>query len=459
MDAIFSGYNLSYIFALIIFGVSICILTSSPSRGKKSQKTLLNMILIFIIGFMFRTCLLYFNLEFDILEEKFAGNFAVLLFNRFFEGKDVSSPFPIAQMLNFFPQTLLNLPGFLMFGADQVNLNLTNCFIGSICGIFVFQIFRAILPLKYCYRILLLLSIYPAAINFSFFGLRDMSIYLLQSLYIAGLTRLLFLPKKARKEKIIFGYFIIMLISVCSLLQMRVELLIVVSCFPTSYYLFKFYRKMFTEVKIKGVVNSKKILSLFLAILIALSVLGAGIAAIYSVTVAQIGVTNLVSPLEVIEQEGQKRYDRQFSDSGGGAGETASAIVPPEIYKHTNALTRIPVQVLGMLVLPYPWLLTNISRMLAMIDSILLIYCLWLVWKTNKIRARLTLTQQGYVFALTLSFLIGIFVFGLLINNAGNAFRIRMSFAPYIFIASVFAQYYIETLSSPRKTKRQVEAI
>ena len=95
-----------------------------------------------------------------------------------------------------------------------------------------------------------------------------------------------------------------------------------------------------------------------------------------------------------------------------------------------------------MILIPYPWLLTKVSRIYALLDSILIIHCIFLAIKGYKIRHIMESKDKHLFISLLISFIIGTTAFGMLVNNAGNAFRMRIALAPYLFTAVIFFDYY-----------------
>jgi hypothetical protein len=204
---------------------------------------------------------------------------------------------------------------------------------------------------------------------------------------------------------------------------------------------------------------------LFLAMVAAfmLAVVGCiGLLAGYVLVLHQVGITSLVSPDVLLQDYASARAARgttggsEFSSQTGTGA--ASEYLPISLYNRIPWPARATVQIVGFIELPYPWQLTGVSRILALFDSIFVWACMWWSYRTNSIFRRAmrgrgpplpavfaryspkTLTRLST--ALILGFIASWFGFGLLVSDAGNAFRMRVSVEPFLVIgASIYGIY------------------
>jgi len=422
--------NFWYFIALTYTG---CVLTALFVKTKTLQD-FYNIIIFFLISFVGRIFLIVANESLGFFKAKLAGNASLRLYRHFLDNpaNAISS--------KFFPQTLLNIPGFALFGADRTNMLFTNAFLGALAGIVAFAYLYRLYNIKVAYNGLFLTSFYPAAINFSIFGLRDLVIYFFSITYILSFISFV----KNKKSSIILDM-VVILFSLLMLFQLRKSSLLIIITLPIVYFIYQANKKT-NKIRDKSDKQFVKIIVSIL-ILIVLSVVGISV---YRLTTAQIGGTGTVSPVEIAEQYGQSRYDRQFK--GGDDGGGGSAILPPAVYRRTNAVTRIPLQSLGMIIIPFPWLLTNVSRLLAFVDSLFIMYSLYWAFKAIKIKLLWQTSERIFLLALVAAFFVGIISFGMLVINAGNAFRMRVNIAPYLFVATSLVLDFFRN----KKSKNQI---
>jgi hypothetical protein len=144
----------------------------------------------------------------------------------------------------------------------------------------------------------------------------------------------------------------------------------------------------------------------------------------------------------------------EYSPANGTGA--ASEYLPIAIYNRIPWPARATVQIVGFIELPYPWQLTGVSRILALFDSIFVWLGMYWVWRTNRM-FKLATKGQGpplplvlarysphklhrLSVALMLAFVASWLGFGLLVSDAGNAFRMRVSVEPFlVFGATIYA--------------------
>jgi hypothetical protein len=143
-----------------------------------------------------------------------------------------------------------------------------------------------------------------------------------------------------------------------------------------------------------------------------------------------VGVTTL-NPVQIAEDNAEDRFNRHLnSDFGSG-----SNIVDAQTYQNMPVFVRIPVQIIGLVVLPFPWQIRGAEQMLAFADSLFLIALI--IASVQFIRKRQSIDQGRWVIISLLStFAIGIAGMGFVVSNAGNGFRMRTAVAPFLMLAA-----------------------
>ena len=154
----------------------------------------------------------------------------------------------------------------------------------------------------------------------------------------------------------------------------------------------------------------------------------------YGFVTANIGAVG-VSPVEIVTTYASNRYDRELGIGDG------SHIVPANIYHAIPWYARWGLQSLGMIILPFPWLITSMPKVFAAVDSFFIILMIFGFWRLRKKYIvsgliNIGLRRERIFMALFLTFFTSVGVMGFIVNNAGNAFRMRMAIFPYIAIAT-----------------------
>lgn len=419
-------YNFAYFLIL-----SFILLACSSLLPKRKEQFF---VAAFILGiFTFKSLFILLNEQIHLFPRKPAGNISIWFYILIKEqGLDAVRSIRTGE--TFYPQLLINFPVFELFGASRLNLLLTNCFLTSIGPIIAFY-YTYIYFNKYAsYIILLGLSLFPAAINFSFFGLRDPVIYFG---IIINITSILLLYKRRNLLDAIW-----FLLSAMLIIYSRPELIAFIFMpffFGIFIYVKRNYQNIFSLSK--KVFFTQLIFFLFVLPTLLLSTVG------FKYISGQIG--GYSSPLEVLKKGSEVRYQREIRKRGS-KGAMGSHILPPNLYSKLPWYGRWIVQTIGMIILPFPWLVTNITKVFALVDSVFVCFFIYsFLW----IRRRLVLSEKVIYNAMYYTFIASLLIMGMIIINAGNAFRMRLAVAPYIIIpAAIYIGHYFTQ-------KRKREAI
>jgi hypothetical protein len=431
-DVIVLG-NTLYFLTLLLLGVMVAAM--SVSSGPKKHSQMAFVAIVFLVNFVLRGYLLWLNEGLKIFDPKFAGEISLDIYNIYLNG------IPGAINNTFVPQMLLNFLGFSMFAGNRVTIEITNSFYVALSGVIAYAYMYRLYGSKAAVYSMIGCYAYLGALNFSIFGLRDPILFFFSFLYILSFIFLIKCPKTALW---VFNL-AIFLGSAVMILWSRPELLPTIGFFPGIYFLSLIF------IRINRIRRfSMRFISSALVIAVFASVfLLAGVYA-YRIVLAQIGITTLVSPLEIAGTYADNRYERQFLDQGGSNG-GGGAILPPGLYRALPPVFRVPVQTLGIIVLPFPWLINDVPKLLAFLDSIYVIIILYftLRWlrknKTNAYpEARLLLW----------TFMWGIVIMGTIVNNTGNAFRLRLSVLPYLIIAFAIASLVVSKVRQDNHANR-----
>lgn len=403
-----------YFLFLLSFGICLVIIII---KNKKNIEFLLP---LFFVSLAFRAILIFLNENLNIFASKLASNRSLNIFLEWIGNQNFS--FSIIDRPFFF-QTLINTPGFYLFGPSRNNLLLTNAFIGAFTGIVVFAYLRHLFGQKIAKYGFILFSIYPAAINFSFSGLRDILIYFFIAINILSILGLSI--SNRRIGKIILNFSVFSLSFIC-IKSLRYEILPIIIFLPALLLLNKsqIIRKKIKNVNVKFIFTAS--VGVIIIVLICFSFFY-----VYNKATAKIGYKSLVSPKEIASNFAEARFKRPV-EKEFGAG---SHILAPQIYLKTNFLIRSALQTLGMIIIPFPWLITDLTMFLALFDSIFVIFCLF--WTCKGVRSYfIEKIDRNIILFLLLNFFFAILAMGLVVSNAGNAFRMRLSIMPYLLIGT-----------------------
>lgn len=400
----------SYSTLLYFLAVLIAIIFSSLTIKENKKRVVY--LLVPLLFFALKYGLILLNENYGIFGAKIAGNFTIDLYEVYREyGFEVF--YARHGMINFRPQLLANLLVFELLGSHRGNLLLTNAILTTAASMIAFFSLKKLYNFKVGWISMLLVNLYPAAINFSFFGLRDPVIYFGMILNIVSFIGLYKTKKVA--------YFVYFIISLLIILPSRPELAAIIF-FPQFFLVYFILKDWYFATKKLSARIFMTCLYFIFFVVPSLGVVVAG----YVFVVGKIG--RVVSPIELMDVNAELRYSRAEKGKGGMSG---SHILPPNIYKALPWYGRWPIQTIGIIILPFPWMITSVSKVLAFADSIFLIFLMFVF-----LRYRHYLNKGEYLihFSMFLSFLIGLLVMGMIISNAGNAFRMRLTIAPYILI-------------------------
>ncbi len=370
--------------------------------------------------FAFKIVLILLNEHYQILPRKPAGNF-VLWFYWYSENYGATEILEGRIQPTFLVQFFVNYPFTYLFGIARENVLLVNGFCSSLAAVYAFFGLRSIFGSLASFLVLIFLTIYPAAINFSMFGLRDPVIYLFMTMNVVSLIRFYLTKSYLPVLGILF--------SILMIFSMRPELF----AFLFAPYGFLILWGLISYYKNTKSVNSKLLLMVGSFVVVILPGLVVAYFA-YGFVTSNIGAVG-VSPVDIVTTYASNRYDREL---GVGDG---SHIVPPNIYHAIPWYARWGLQALGMIVLPFPWLITSVPKVFAAIDSSFIIVMIFGFWRLRKKYIlsgliKIGLKRERVFLALFLTFFTSVGVMGFIVNNAGNAFRMRMAIFPYIAIST-----------------------
>ncbi len=403
---------------------------------------LVSVIFLFLIAFFIRrkkerfvffiTCFFFLTLKFvfiiinenlGLFDTKLAGHATLVIHEKFSQrGIEIFLNGKREIFFSFVPQFLLNYVQLEFFGANRYTLIFTNALLTTFAGIGAYLGFRKIFGFRIAFSALFFLNLYPAAINFSIFGLRDPIIYFALAINIVAFIRLMY------GDWLKAPFFI--LITSIILFYSRPEL---VAFIFNPYFLLILINLLLFYKKIRSL-SVKIFVTILIVVFFLLPILGSLYVG-YRFVVSNIG--DVVSPTEILEIKAQSRYDRP-----SGSGMSGSNILPPNIYNILPWYARWIVQTIGIIIIPFPWLVTSISKVLAFGDSIFIMSFMALFIKFHK-RFKSLLNLNLIIFWFT--FLISIVIMGMIIINAGNAFRMRLAIAPYLIIpVAIYIGMYFE---------------
>jgi hypothetical protein len=371
---------------------------------------------VFALSFGARVFAVWINETFGLFAPKLAGELALYLF------ADANRT-GIASVVGnkFFLQMLANYPGFSALSPGMHILLTTNAFVAALTAVVAHWYFWVIEKnAKAANFVLIVMSILPAAVSFSIFGLRDPFIYLFMTVFVV--TTLI----AARRTGVARGLAVVAaLLAFWALGSLRVQMLPIAAIFPAILVLLGLRAVRFSTPE-------ERVAALSLVGMVVGIVFIAALFVLIQKGLAATGLSDEGALDEVVIEYAQDRYDRQFKDSAFGGG---SAILSQEMFNRLPLPARLLVQIFGMLVLPAPWLITGVERLLAFTDTLFVLGLLYVIWKDRGVVSR---HDQMYVSALAVAFFIALVVFGLVITNAGNAFRTRLSVLPFVAIAAAF---------------------
>lgn len=361
----------------------------------------------FWVCFLLRVLLIWLNESFRLFEAKQADDIVLFVYEGLDEGGSALQKFGV--------QMWLNWPAFALFGPVSPIHFVTNAFIGAYAGPITYAYFATLFSSTTARLGAISATVAPAVLNYGFVGLRDIVLYVL--VLVAALSSL-HLACRPR-----FRGLHVAVITICvALAFVERPYLVPVMALPGLMILGMWAWRSAQ----RGPSRARPLIVFSLLFIIpgaaALLFMGAysGLAAILNLSGA--------NPLEAIGIFAQNRFARDIDTEGGD-----SHILPAQVFLNLPIVLRFPLQIAGMILVPMPWLLTNLTRWLALFDSLFVIACITGAIKNARLKAwSRPLRRISAVMVLT--YFVGIAAFGLAVINAGNAFRMRMPLLPYVLI-------------------------
>jgi hypothetical protein len=456
-----------YVLALAALGGAFAYLVCPTRRDA------VNVAIFFQVSFWFRAGLVILNNNLNFFVQKYASDFSIGLMDQkggllaMFAGNNAFSVGNLTS-LKFFLEALINLPAVRIFEDSTVMLNFTNAFIGAVTGIVVFAYSRRMFNERIATFGLLIASLYPAALNFSFFALRDIIIYffLLTNIFSFAWVML-------RRDYRLLNWFIYFASFFCCVL-LRMTFTPFLAVLP-GWFIFRWaWRQAMRE----SGYTRRIFFAMVTAAMLTVSG-GAALLAGYFLVLHQVGITSLVTPDVLLQDYASQRAQRgttgnEYSPAAGTGA--ASEYLPIALYNRIPWFARATVQIVGFIELPYPWQWTGVSRILALLDSVFVWIGMFWVWKLNRM-LKLAWQRRGpplpdvlkqynlptlhrLSIALMLAFVASWIGFGLLVSDAGNAFRMRVSVEPFlVFGATIYAARALRWLEGKLATATRASAV
>jgi hypothetical protein len=370
----------------------------------------------FVLGFLIRFVLVLINERYQLFDQKIAGDKSVDLYFKYIVG---DGQFFYLLKDQFAVQVLINTPFFAIFGASLLTAIIVNSFISSLTAPLMGLILRQPFGERVALRATMLASIYPAAVNFSLFGLRDPLIYFFMAMFVVTT-----LGAVAGYSQRLYG--VAAIASCMLLLVLRPELFYVVIIFVLSALL-----PSLTKLISKEQRTVERIAMIAVACLVLLA-LTTGMALLsLKIAATQIGAAT-INPLAIAGDKAEERFDRAESQGIGGGSHIASE----DQYKNMPIHLRVIVQTAGLILLPFPWQIQGVAQMLAFGDSLFLFAIMFLAIIVAFKKRR----GSPLVAALLVSYFIALVGMGLIVSNAGNGFRMRLGVVPVLLTAGAFCR-------------------
>jgi len=413
---------MSYFIHLILLSLGMLvflrILLSNNRRYLKYAGT-------FVLNFGLRLFLIYMNQHFNFFQTKLEGQAAVNLQKVFLATGHVSIH------STFFLQWLVSFPFFELNGPTFATILIDNAFVGAVvpmgAAYFMYKLYGS----RFENYTLFLFSFFPSFISFSIFGLRDIIIL---AVVTANALASLYMFQARKKSKQFYKAAFVYGGTVFLILFIRPEMSVLLAL-PFFFYL------------LRGILVIVKRLSDNYSRVLVLSTLAGlfllvGASFLYFANhflISNIGGTGGASVSKIMKVYAQQRYQRQIQNGGGG-----SAIVHPATYHHLSIGGRLGVQILGMVVIPFPWEIKSITKLLAFGDTLVVLFLLFHLlryyyrqFKSKRVGLRRFMENPFNVLGLT--FFCCVMIYGILVVNFGNAFRLRMSILPYLIFPAIFS--------------------
>ncbi len=400
-----------------------------------SKKRFYTYTVFFLVNFTIRLLLIYFNEELNFFADKLAGNLSIEI-HKSYQLYGLSGV--LTNSGNFLLQYLINLLFFQLNGGTRATLLINNAYIGSVIPLFMAYGLKKYYGAKYEIYILFLFSFFPCFINFSIFGLRDVIILAIVSLNVISV---IYMYASKSNTSQLYKALLLYVLSNGLMLLIRPEMIVILG-FPAVVYGISQVLNFISRINEKHT----RVLAGFMSFLflIVFTFYLANSAKDY--LTSNIGVTSEVTAMEVVNEYAEQRYERQFKGDGGG-----SAIIESNSYHNLGTWSRLSLQTLGMLVIPFPWQINSITKLLAFLDTILVMFLLYhlarfyyLQFRRKNFGMNKFLKNPHNILGMT--FLFSVLLYGLLVINFGNAFRLRMSILPYLIVPATYFLIYKKSL-------------
>lgn len=387
-------------------------------------------IFTFISGFGLRLALIAVNESLGIFAPKFQGELSLQLFSfEILQNQDILGTLAHP----FAGQIAWNLPAWTLFGPSRMALLTSNAAAGALVGPTVAVLVCSAIGVRSAAQLAVLLSVSLSCINFSIFGLRDPLIMLAAGVVAAAIVRCFIHGGTRSNILTLFG-------SSACVIWLRPELAYVILC-----VLLLPIGNRYLNV-LQRAANSQRYMRLTLALTVPI-VLVTGVAAVVALKVAasSIGASSS-NPMHIAGEEADRRFARHSGGSFGGGSHLAGGAT----YQNLPVHIRVPIQVVGLVVLPFPWQVRSPARLFAFMDSaILLAMMAATMWCLFSKRKRKLIPENVWrvSFWLLCLFGIGILGMGLIVSNAGNGFRMRLAVLPFLYVATAVILPYLRQTS------------
>lgn len=444
-----------YAVILALLGGVISFLISPTRRDA------INMAVFFQISFWFRAILVALNWNLNFFVQKYLSDFSIGLMDQpggiwaMFTGANVFSVNNIIQ-LKFFLEALFNLPAVRLFENSSVMLNYTNAFMGAAAGLTVFAYLRRLFNERVATFGMLITALYPAAINFSFFALRDIQIYFFLLMNIFSFTWIIL-----RRDHSLLNWTIYLIsFFCCTILRVTFVVFLLI---PPGWFILQWL--LLQSRTVKGLYT--RMFAAVVAGAIIAVVVSIGTVAGYFLVVHQVtGATTLVAPTVLFQDYEQDRAARgsNLSEFAAQSGQgTNSIYLPLNIYQKIPFPARVSLQVFAFIDIPLPWQLSGASRVAALFDTFFVVAIMYWCLRAHMMISRAfkgrgpplpqllaqysPLKLKRLSFAFCFAFVGAWFGFAVLVSDAGNAFRMQLSVEPFAVLgASIYAVIALQWL-------------
>jgi|GEM_PF-4153140 len=411
---------------LLLTALSVCLL---PLLGVLILADVRrNTIILLVAAVGVRLLINVTNQWMGLFEPKLAGAAAVHLFNAFHSGVGANPG------SSFLVQTFLAWP-FLVVHDSLQSLIVANNALSILLSFVGMRLLKPCLSRKSWFYLLFAVLFFPAVLNFNMFGLRDPIIFGFVLVFVASVLRL----RSGFSPVAIIWLFL----AVIPLLSLRNEF-VVILIVPLVLSLFSaFGRLRFGQQMGAGKLALRTVfISAFLAIALPV-VLILGVRAL-----GNIGISESEASLVAVQASVEGRFERQAGQSGGG-----SSIYSGQSFQSLPLPVRTAVSFAGMIIIPFPWQVTNPAQLLAFLESLVVVGMLGWILTGNRRRLGFSSASRDML----ITYLIGSAVIGFFMINFGNAYRMRLSLLPFLFIVvALVRDRYMQQVTA-RRARRFVD--